>query len=287
MARRNRASTLDTETRDTINGLLGLGSPATMVPRVTAIVAQKRKAEDEAPSTISAKLVRTHRAQELDGLFASEKTALTNCGEFVWWFLDPCLLLARVLELNTSLARLLAPRLHSGGHLDLLFTADETYAGNPLHESGRKVWCCNYSCKQIPFAVRSQNVCWFCPAICRSKIMKRIPGGASRLFRVLLERMLFHPEHGLKTVGLAVTLHGSPVILFASFSAFFGDGDSMKILLEIKGAAGSRPCFWCSNVWNKGSALRRFGEGQVDISICSKAALKQHSNRTIRRLSRI
>jgi len=62
MARRNRASTLDTETRDTINGFLGLGIPATMVPRVTAIVAQKRKAEDEAPSTISAKLVRTHRA---------------------------------------------------------------------------------------------------------------------------------------------------------------------------------------------------------------------------------
>ena len=37
-------------------------------------------------------------------------------------------------------------------------------------------------------------------------------------------------------------------------------------------------------MWSKGSALRRFGEGQVDISICSKAALKQHSSRTIKAL---
>ena len=54
------------------------------------------------------------------------------------------------------------------------------------------------------------------------------------MFLLVLERLLYHPERGLKTVGLAVNINGHAMILFATFEACFGDGDTSELVLEIK-----------------------------------------------------
>jgi len=123
--------------------------------------------------------------------------------------------------------------------MQLIYTADETFSGNPLHESGRKAWCVNFSIKEIPFAFRSQSAFWCCPAVCRTKQLEKIEGGASRLMRILLECHLYHPTRGLKPAVLAITHNGSTILLFVTFSAFFGDGDSLKLVLEIKGVVAT------------------------------------------------
>ena len=107
-------------------------------------------------------------------MLVSEIIGPTNGSEFVWWYLDPCLLFVFVLENNAAVADVVVQRLfRSGGSMQLIYTADATFSGNPLHESGRKAWCVNFSIKEIPFAFRSQSAFWCCPAVCRTKHLRK------------------------------------------------------------------------------------------------------------------
>ena len=83
--------------------------------------------------------------------------------------------------------------------------------------------------------------------IVRTKVMQRIAGGASALFRILLERQLYNPENGLRTAGLPLSIAGRLYLVHAVFGGLSGDGDSWKLILECKGASGLKPCPKC---WN-------------------------------------
>ncbi len=158
--------------------LRGLGIPQRQIAKVLQIFKENPAAAEEVGTAASTRRdLQWEVVHSCGHMLVSENIGLTDGSEFVWWYLDPCLLFVFVLENNTAVADVVVQRLfRSGGSMQLIYTADETFSGNPLHESGRKAWCVNFSIKEIPFAFRSQSAFWCCPAVCRTKTLKKIEG---------------------------------------------------------------------------------------------------------------
>ena len=96
--------------------------------------------------------------------------------------------------------------------------------------------------------------------------MQTNAGGASALFRTLLERHLYNPENGLRTTGLPLNAAGRLYLIHAVFGGLSGDGDRWKLSLECKGASGFEPCPKCENVWPRDSNMAHRDLGHVEIS---------------------
>ncbi len=197
----------------------------------------------------------------------SEDVALATGGTFKWEFLSPTKVIAAVLNENEHLRSDFAELLgkHSG-RLSLIWTADECFSGNPLHERGRKVWQASLSFAKWSPRQLSQNTHWWTPAVVRSKKIGQMIGGASALFASLILRQLYAVEDGLATAGVCVIINDTIYVLFASFHCLVSDGDAWKVIVEAKGASSLRPCPVCQNVWRKNSRLAHRRAGHIEIS---------------------
>lgn len=111
--------------------------------------------------------------------------------------------------------------------------------------------------------------------------MQKIAGGASALFRTLLERQLYNPENGLRTVGLPLSIAGRLYCVHAVFGGLSGDGDSWKLILECKGASGLKPCPKCWNVWSRDSDMAHRLAGHVEISHGIKSAFRLYTAQSL------
>ncbi len=261
-----------------LRGLRGLGIPHSNLPQVIAL----RKETPEALETDVCIQHASMRAleEECAHMFCTESITLGNGGPFVWHYLDPNKLMVAVLQRNVALATAVARTLReTKPPWALIWTADETYSENPLHESGRKTWGASFSFGACAQAQMCQSAFWFSPAVCRSKKLAEIPGGASRLFAAVLRRQLYNEEDGLCGPGLPITIGEQTWVLFARFHAFLGDGDSWKFIIEAKGASGLRPCPFDRNLWAKHSDMAHRAPGHVEITCHRKSGFKPHTTR--------
>ncbi len=230
-------------------------------------------------------LIQAAHATSAADTLVSEDIVLSNGTSFKWELLSPTKEMTTVLRSNEPLRNAMGElfRQH-GGRLSLVWTADETFSGNPLHESGRKIWVASFSFAECSRQQLSQDSFWFTPAVVRSKLVHLIPGGCSRLFASLLHLQLFNTEDGLATAGLIVVFNHTQHCLFATFHSLITDGDAWKVILEAKGAGGLRPCPICQNCWSLGSDLSHRARGHIEISESNPARFHEHTSMSLWRV---
>ncbi len=272
----------DDPTTGMLRALRALGIPHAKLPQVIAAV--KDVPEILESDCRNLDIVSRRLLAEDCGRFTRVERITLDDGEpFDWHYFEPNKLMRAVLLQNKTLAAAVASTLRDNQQSwAIIWTADETYVGNPLHESGRKTWGASFSFGAFSRAQLSQSAFWWSPGICRSKKLGKIPGGASRLFSILLRQQLHNEEDGLGRCGCPLTIGDESFLLFGRFRAFLGDGDSWRMVLECKSASGLRPCPFDRNVWAKGSRLAHRKPGHVEITCCKKAELTPHTTASLR-----
>ena len=135
----------------------------------------------------------------------------------------------------------------------LLLAFDEYIPGNQFRpDSGRKCMVCSFYVKELGPGLLPVNELWFSPMQVLSQKMKRIVGGFPRLLHWLVHRVENGPVN-MRHVGAALKLRGRSFMLYASVDIQFSDNDGIRAGLDLRGAASLRPCFFCANIWKKGS----------------------------------
>ncbi len=271
----------DSDLASAYRALAGLGLSAAQCTQVCDILKANPELVDEAAPT-RMRMLRI-LADACQPFVLTESMQLTDGSNFNLDYLCPANIIGALVDYNAdvSLAMADAFRGRQFVTLTLVVTSDETFSGNPLHEAGRKFWALSFSFAEFGSRRLTQSVFWWTPLVVRSKKLKLIPGGASRLFALCLQQMMFNEIDGLCCAGLPLTVDGRSCVLFCRFGAAFGDGDALKILLEWKGGGGLRPCFKCSNMWLAGSDIARRKAGDEEITVTRKSAFQLRTSASL------
>lgn len=138
---------------------------------------------------------RTTFAARVEGILLSENIILSNGDSFCWEVLSPTQIISATLRENLPLRHAMHELLRSHyGRLHPICSCDETFSRHPLHESGRKIWVASFTWAQWSISQRCLSSYWWTPIIVRSKYIKFIEGGASRLLTHILRIQLFNSE---------------------------------------------------------------------------------------------
>ena len=117
----------------------------------------------------------------------------------------------------------------------------------------------------------------------RTETKKMTVGRWSRVLRDFLN-YLFFSSCGFSTAGVPITLRGTTHVLFASLHALIADAEGLAEGLEVKGAAGIRPCAVCDNVVALNSDLVSRTRGHfVEISCSRHSDFKRATPLTVGR----
>ncbi len=91
---------------------------------------------------------------------------------------------------------------------------------------------------------------WFTPLVLRTAVIDQVRGGWSACLRRFMEHQLLGAD-GLATSGVALTIGGRHMMLFALLGALLSDGDGLRQSLDWRGASSLKPCFKHNNVFKK------------------------------------
>ena len=204
---------------------------------------------------------------------------------FVLEYMDPNQLLLATLAANDQLRDAFHNALRSRPAMpwDVLWGADEVFSGNALHKSGRKTWIISFSFSQLGRKNLVRSAFWWTAAVFRTEVCKHLPGGISRVMKILLRSQLLHEANGLATVGLPIQTNAGIVLLRARFDQLIADGDGWKQIIEAKGASGLRCCPKCTNVWAMDSGMTD-GKSQVDIACSDASAFVLHTAESLKQV---
>lgn len=128
---------------------------------------------------------------------------------------------------------------------------DETIPGDPLRLDQRKKFMSVYmAIKNLGPTYLKHERYWFPIAICRTNIIKHVPGKWSHMLKVLLRSMVLDAPSIRAGVPLRCLQHG---LVFFKISNILGDEDALRQGWSHKGANAVFPCMSCHNVCNKGA----------------------------------
>ena len=202
-------------------------------------------------------------------------------GSVTWEFCDPCLLVARLVRESSALQELFRAALvqrpcSKDSPWRLLIGWDEFVPGNKLHVNNtRKCMNLVFSFVEFGTALHS-DVVWFTPVCARSSLIKQVTGGWSARLSELLNVLLFSPGSMLDDAGVALDLGGERVgQLFAKPYRLLSDGDGLRIALQWRGHASTKPCWRHWNVLKKGCCLSNHMAGYVEIGCDDPNRFKQ------------
>lgn len=157
---------------------------------------------------------------------------------------------------------------------------DEVVPGNVLRpDNRRKVWSIYLSLVEFGKNRMSQEPLWFPVAVLRSSVVAKVPGGLSSCLRMLLNATLFEPTN-LAGAGAAIMLD-RPTLLRIKISAIVGDEAALKSIWGSKGAAGTKPCFYCANLVAMQAGISSDCPGLIDIACCDPARFQAYSDRDV------
>jgi hypothetical protein len=136
--------------------------------------------------------------------------------------------------------------------LGMILYLDELTPGNALRpDNRRKLYQWYISFVDFKLHLRNEDV-WLPLALLRSSVAHQLAGGISSACNGLLQNTV--DEDGSVFKGALVKLP-EPTLYFASFKVYLGDEAALKAFWSVKGSAGVKPCFCCTNIIKKGSPL--------------------------------
>ncbi len=287
MSRKRR---IDDESGALMRQLAGLGIPQQKLARALPILKDHKPAVDAVlaglPPDGSEKVRRALRdatTSLAEPIMMAEDIVLSNRSIFRWEFLSPTKIMVVTLCHNASLrSEMLKLMRQHNGRLSLIWTADDTFSENPLHEARRTMWVASFTFAEWSRYQLALSDFWWTPAVFRTKVVHLVDGGYSRLSSSLLHHQLLGAEDGLQSVGLPIHFDGAVYVLFARFNSLVADGDAWKVILECKGASGLRPCLVCQNCWAKGSDVAHRRPGHIEITAADPAQFQEHTVTSLR-----
>lgn len=158
---------------------------------------------------------------------------------------------------------------NAGEGLSIVIYTDEVTPGNALApDNARKSYLFYFTVADFKQKIRSTEA-WLPICIVRSSLVKKLPGGFSRLcrdlFRIWAKSPLF--QHGF-----VLTIDGEPLLVRCKKRIrLLVDYAAAADAWSSKGASGIVPCMWCTNVVTKSSGLAQIGnaDGYVVTLACS------------------
>ena len=170
------------------------------------------------------------------------------------------------------------------------FYMDEVTPGNPLRpDNGRRYQAIYWTIQEVPSWLRTRRHAfgWFTFAFIQSQQLIDCGITPSVLMKHILNVFWSPTENNsnldiggciLKSVNHFYNLH-------AKFSCFIADEKAIKEVYSVKGASGSKPCLWCSNVVGRTTEAV---PGNVHVHAADMDLCEQHSpdsyNEMVRRL---
>ena len=166
-----------------------------------------------------------------------------------WHFVNPMSLLRKLSTLRPEYGDLLKQSLR-GGKAQLLFYCDETVPGNVLRpDAGRSQLCFYWTVLGLPHWARSSEWGWLHFASFPVKRLDSVPGGHSWLYARMLDVFF---GHSILTSNFPAGVFCESSTGSFSFRALeailLADEKAIKQIWNLKGAAGTKPCFECMNV---------------------------------------
>ena len=211
-------------------------------------------------------------------VMTTEVVPLADGGEFIWEYCDPRRLIPCVLSKSPELRKLYARTLLEcpctmDRPWSVVLAFDELTPGNVLRQDNQRKMmnlCMNFL--ELGPSALCHDATWFIIAVVRSVKIKKVVGGWSRMFRMVL-RKLFMGVDSLSAAGIAIALDDAPLLLFGSLGGILADLDGWKVGFDLKGAKALKPCAKCKNVLAKDSDLAgRAGDEFVELTCCDFSA---------------
>lgn len=132
--------------------------------------------------------------------------------------------------------------------------SDEVTPGNQLrHQNARKIQVVYWSLADFGLQRLSNERVWFMLGVCRSDLVKQLPGKMSELMKVC--RTLFLEPHDARGGFVLSFADGTKTTVFARPCFLLGDEAALKDAVDCKGAAGTFMCPLCANVCDVKSGL--------------------------------
>lgn len=129
-----------------------------------------------------------------------------------------------------------------------VFYFDEAVPGNALAiDLNRKVVVVFMTFRELGRLALTMEDMWLPIAVLRHTRYGEFLGGWSGVFKAILWET-FGGDLSMTNAGVALEIHGEPVLLFAVLGNIMGDADALKIAYGWKGASGLRCCLKCTVV---------------------------------------
>ena len=201
---------------------------------------------------------------------------LTAGGSWDWQFADPNKLISLMLRESKTLQDLFGHaiarhRPSQENPWTLIIGYDEFSPAGTMFDGAnhKKAMNLSFTFAELgEYNIRIDDA-WFTPIIVRHNMLAEIDGSWGAMLRDYLRLQLLSAT-GLTTAGVAVTIWGVDLLLFASLQYIVADLDGHRMGLDWNGAGSMRPCLRHRNVVKKDTGLAPAG-GFVEITCCDPA----------------
>ena len=210
-----------------------------------------------------AKFSRTLKLQQLDNQ------------TFDWQICDLQKLIPAFVQRSTSYGNAVSAALDTTSDqcLNAVVYHDEISSGTPLRPCNRRKFMLIYlSFMEFRHLLRDEHH-WLIVGSLRHEVITNIQGGLSNVMQVLF-RHIFLGDHGLHSRGIVLHVNGVAKLMFCKFGLLLADEAALKSTFDFKGAAGIRPCVFCSNVISKSSNLKEHDATKQLVTICEPSLAK-------------
>ena len=179
-----------------------------------------------------------------------------DSADFEWNFISPFALLHHLTRVSKTFAGMVAKHLQNRECSFIIYT-DGATPGNVLRpDKGRSFIAVYWTILELPEFLRHRDLGWFPFGFLKATTLSKIPFDAplshvvSRILKVF-----FHPTDFNFAVGCRCIFGGQDIFVRGNFKGFLGDELALKETLNVRGASGSKPCFYCKNVMGKKTNL--------------------------------
>lgn len=257
--------------RRKLRGVVGIKGIST-----EALVAVLRAAKADDLDITSRWQVQNLVSKEFSKVHHSIELPLVTGGTFAWKVCRvDSLMLYFASESEDFRASLLAALRCAGPRpLSCILYLDEIVPGNILRpDNRRKFWSVYLSFEEFGRERLFLEQYWLPVAVLRSSVVGTVAGGLSNCFRLLVRSLLLDPVPAARA-GFALDLGAGASLIRLRVSSVVGDEAALKSVWGSKGAAGTRPCFFCGNCVSISSKLADGSPELIDIS-CADPSLFQ------------
>lgn len=191
-----------------------------------------------------------------------------------WEYLNPFAFLYHLSAVSAGFANVMRSVCVDGRPLRIILFADGMVPGNPFRpEKARKLMCIYWCIADWPQWLLQRSFAWPVFAIIRESVLAEIPGGLSRIMRIILRIFFAEVGHSF-TRGVLINSPEGDFFVRGIFAGVLADLAGHREVTLAKGHGGVAFCTDCENVVN----IRKPKVGQVSLACHDPTKFKRRTD---------